>query len=53
MDELGVKDPEREFSRWLEEREAILKMNKEFSLRPTRGGVRERVTEPQAEVGEE
>jgi len=53
MDEVGVKDPEREFSKWLEEREAILKMNKEFSLRPTRGGVRERVTEPQAEVGAE
>ena len=53
MDEVGVKDPEMEFNRWLEERESILKMNKELNLRPARGGVRERVTEPRVEVGEE
>ena len=35
MDEVGVKDPDREFSRWLEERETILKMNKELNLRLT------------------
>ncbi|HXX59439.1 MAG TPA: phage portal protein [Dehalococcoidales bacterium] len=28
MDELGVTDPQREFARWLEEREAILGMNR-------------------------
>ncbi len=36
MDEIGVMDPELEFSRWLEEREAILKMNKELNARSTR-----------------
>ncbi|MBI4188793.1 MAG: phage portal protein, partial [Chloroflexi bacterium] len=34
MDELGVKDPEMEFKQWLEEREIILRMNKD--LRPPR-----------------
>lgn len=53
MDEIGVKDPEMEFGRWLEEREAILRMNKELNLKPARGGARERVAEPQVEVGEE
>ncbi len=53
MDEVGVKDPEMEFNQWLEEREAILKMNRELNLRPARGGARERVIEPQVEVGEE
>ena len=28
MDEVGVKDPEAEFGRWLEERETILKMGR-------------------------
>ncbi len=42
MDEIGVKDPESEFNRWLEERETILRMNKELDARSTRGGVRER-----------
>ena len=53
MDELGVEDPETEFARWLEERETILRMNRELNLRPTRGGARERVAEPREEVGEE
>ncbi len=53
MDEVGVKDPEMEFNRWLEERGAILKMNRELNFRPTRGGARERAVEPQAEVVEE
>lgn len=33
MDELGVRNPDQEFSRWLEEREAILRMNHELSTR--------------------
>jgi len=31
MDEVGIKEPENEFKRWLEEREAILRMNKELN----------------------
>ena len=38
MEEVGIKDPEREFKRWLEEREIILKMNKEINSRSSRGG---------------
>ena len=53
MDEVGVKDPEIEFNRWLEERETILRMNKELNLRPTGGGARGRAVEPQVEVVEE
>ena len=49
MDEIGIKDPEYEFNRWLEERETILKMNKELDARSTRGGVRERAIQSQAE----
>ena len=48
MDELGIKDAEYEFNRWLEEREAILRMNKELDARLTRGGVRERAIRSQA-----
>jgi len=33
MDDLGIEDPEREFSDWLEERRAILKMNRELGAR--------------------
>ncbi len=46
MDEIGIRDPEHEFRRWLEEREAILKMNKELSARPARSGARERASLP-------
>ena len=53
MDEVGVKDPEMEFNRWLEEREIILRMNKELNSGPTRGGARGRAMEPQAEAVEE
>ncbi len=53
MDEVGVEDPEMEFNRWLEERETILKMNKELNSRPARGGARGRAVEPQTEVVEE
>jgi len=31
MEEVGIEDPESEFKRWLEEREAILEMNKQTS----------------------
>ena len=48
MDEIGVKDPESEFNRWLEERETILRMNKELDARSTRGGARERALSSQA-----
>lgn len=37
MNELGVADPETEFRRWLEEREAILKMNREYNNREKAG----------------
>ncbi len=53
MDELGVEDPEKEFNRWLEEREIILKMNKDLSARSSRGIARERALESQAEGVEE
>ncbi len=56
MDEMGVKDAEGEFKRWLEEREAILNMNKnnsnnkQLNNRPT--GERERVSAADREVEE-
>jgi hypothetical protein len=53
MDEVGVKDPEMEFNRWLEEREAILKMNKELNARSPRGGARERAMTSQGDGIEE
>jgi hypothetical protein len=42
MDELGIRDPEAELSRWLEERGKILAMNQQFRAQSTRGGARER-----------
>jgi len=45
MDELGVVDPETEFTRWLEERSRILSMNRDFNAKSTRGGARERAVE--------
>lgn len=53
MDELGIQDPDYEFDRWLEERAAILKMNKELNAKSTRGGARERAVESQAAGVEE
>ena len=53
MDEIGVKDPENEFKRWLEERETILRMNKELNAKPTRDRARERASESQVEGVEE
>ncbi|MBL7126268.1 MAG: phage portal protein, partial [Dehalococcoidales bacterium] len=41
MDELGVRDPDSEFERWLEERETILKMNRQLNARPVRNEKRE------------
>ena len=52
MDELGIRDPEHEFKRWLEERESILRMNKELNAKSTRSEVRERAL-PQTEGVEE
>ena len=42
MDEMGVNDPEMEFGRWLEERKAILSMNKEFHAGTGGNGARGR-----------
>ena len=53
MDEIGVKDPEAEFNQWLEEREAILKMNRELDARSVRSGARERALPSQPEGVEE
>ena len=44
MDEIGIKDPEHEFKRWLEERETILRMNKELNAKSTRDRARERAS---------
>ena len=52
MDELGIKDPDEEFTRWLEERQKILEMNREFRAQSTRGGARERATAAEMEVPE-
>jgi hypothetical protein len=49
MDELGVKDPEHEFKRWLEERKTILRMNKELNAKPTRDRAREGASKSQVE----
>ncbi len=46
MDELGVADPEAEFKHWLEEREAILRMNKELDAKFSKGSTRVRDTLP-------
>jgi hypothetical protein len=53
MDEVGIRDPEMEFNRWLEERETILRMNKELNSGSARGGARGRAIESQAEEVEE
>jgi len=53
MDEVGVKDPEYEFNRWLEEREIILRMNRELNARSTKGGERGRASATGTEGVEE
>jgi hypothetical protein len=40
MDELGVEDPETEFTQWTEERETILKQNQNYSVK-AKGTARE------------
>jgi hypothetical protein len=52
MDEIGIQDPDEEFNRWLEERERILEMNREFRAVSTRGGTRERAVAAEMEVPE-
>jgi len=52
MYEFGIRDPEYEFKRWLEERETILRMNKELNAKSTKSEGRERAL-PQAEGVEE
>ena len=44
MDELGIRDPDAEFVRWLDERRQILEMNQQLKASSTRGGARERAT---------
>ena len=53
MDEVGVKDPEIEFNRWLEEREIILRMNQELNTKSARSGARGRATQSPAEGASE
>jgi hypothetical protein len=53
MNEVGVKGPDYEFKRWLDERESILRMNKELNARSARNGVREGVVPSPAESVEE
>jgi hypothetical protein len=52
MDEMGIQDPDQEFSRWLEERKKILEMNREFRAQSTRGGARERAIASEMEAPE-
>jgi hypothetical protein len=52
MDEIGIQDPDEEFNRWLEERERILEMNREFRAASTRGGARERAVAAEMDVPE-
>jgi len=53
MDEIGVKEPEEEFNKWLEERKTILEMNKELNAKSTRSGARERAINSQRNGVEE
>jgi hypothetical protein len=49
MDQLGVKDPEAEFEKWLQERKTILEMNQQYRARSVRGGERDRAITPEVE----
>jgi hypothetical protein len=42
MDNLGVRDTELEFEKWMEERKRILVQNQEFKVQSAQGGARER-----------
>jgi hypothetical protein len=50
MDELGIRDPEAEFEKWLEERKRILEMNQQYRARSTRGSERERTAAAEMEA---
>jgi hypothetical protein len=41
MNEVGVRDPDYEFKRWLEERDSILRMNQELNARTRKNGASE------------
>jgi hypothetical protein len=49
MNEVGVRDPDYEFKKWLEERESILKMNQELNAKSRRNGAREGAANSQAD----
>ena len=49
MDQIGIRDPELEFEKWLEERKRILEMNQQFRARPARSGERDRNAASEAE----
>ncbi len=53
MDEIGIRNPEYEFKRWLEEREVILKMNKELNAKSAKSERRERALSSQSDGVEE
>jgi hypothetical protein len=53
MDEMGVRDPDEEFRRWLEERESILRMNQELNARNRRNGARESALSSRLDGSEE
>ncbi|MGD9142826.1 MAG: phage portal protein [Dehalococcoidia bacterium] len=53
MNEVGVKDPDFEFKRWLDERESILRMNRELNAKSARNGAREGVLPSPAESVED
>ena len=42
MDNLGVRDPDLELDKWMDERRRILEQNIEFKAQSTQGGARER-----------
>ena len=48
MDEMGVRDPDVEFERWMEERRRILEMNNRYRVRSNGGSERERGTATEA-----
>ena len=52
MDEMGIRDPEAEFDKWLDERRQILQMNQEYKSRSSRGGERERNVAAEMEIPE-
>jgi hypothetical protein len=49
MDQLGIKDPEAEFEKWIGERKTILEMNQQYRARSARNGERERSIPAEAE----